>query len=134
MAGCSEFNKRGGSNKACSWEFFYIYYIKKQYLWQVSQKLINVEVIIRHVVGKFFSKRIKKTPCLLETSEYDNKFYDSDCFWRPAITKNRELYCDRGLHFSAVTSSHGSSPHWRLRWAPCALNFLSFEIESRDST
>ena len=29
-----------------------------------------MEVLIRHVVGKFFSKRIRKTPCLLETSEY----------------------------------------------------------------
>jgi hypothetical protein len=39
-------------------------------LFQVSHKLINVEVLIRHVAGKFFSKRIRKTPCLLETSEY----------------------------------------------------------------
>jgi hypothetical protein len=47
---------------------FNIYYIKKLYLRQVSQKLINVEVLIRHVVAKRFSKRIRKTPCLLETS------------------------------------------------------------------
>ena len=66
--------KNGGSNKACSWDFFYSLH-KKQYLWQVSQKLINVEVLIRHVnckyiVGKIFSEIIRKTPCLLETSEY----------------------------------------------------------------
>ena len=35
----------------------------------IPQNLINVEVLIRHVVGKIFSKRIRKTPCLLETSE-----------------------------------------------------------------
>ena len=49
-------NKRGGSNNRVDGIF--------------HQKWINVEVLIRHVVGKFFSKRIRKTPCLLETSEY----------------------------------------------------------------
>ena len=29
-----------------------------------------MEVLIRHVVGKIFSKIIRKTPCLLESSEY----------------------------------------------------------------
>ena len=33
---------------------------------QVSQKLVNVEVLIRNLVLKIFSKRIRKTPCLLE--------------------------------------------------------------------
>ena len=37
---------------------------------RIPQKLINMEVLIRHVVGNFFSKRIRKTPCLLESSEY----------------------------------------------------------------
>ena len=37
---------------------------------RIPQKLINMEVLIRHVVGKIFSKRIRKTPCLLESSEY----------------------------------------------------------------
>ena len=69
MACFSEINKRGGSNKACSWDFFSYILHKKQYLWQVSQKSISVETLIRHVVGKMFSKRIRKTPCLLETSE-----------------------------------------------------------------
>ena len=64
-------NKRGGANKVGSWEFFYIYLLHtKQYLWQggrvagwqVSQKSINVEVLIKHVVGKILSKRISKTP------------------------------------------------------------------------
>ena len=36
---------------------------------RIPQKLINMEVLIRHVVGKFFSKRMGKTPCLLESSE-----------------------------------------------------------------
>ena len=35
--------------------------LKKQYLWQVSQKLINMEALIRHVVGKIFPKRIRNT-------------------------------------------------------------------------
>ena len=35
-----------------------------------SLKFINMEVLIRHLVGKIFSKRIRKTLCLLETSEY----------------------------------------------------------------
>ena len=52
-------NKRGGSNNRVDGIF--------------HQKLINVEVLIRHVVGNFFSKRIRKTPCLLETSEYVTK-------------------------------------------------------------
>ena len=46
-------NKRGGSNNRVGGK--------------IPKKLINVEVLIRHVVGKFFSKRIRKTPCLLET-------------------------------------------------------------------
>ena len=49
-------NKRGGSNNRVDGIF--------------HQKLINVEVLIRHVVGNFSSKRIRKTPCLLEFSEY----------------------------------------------------------------
>jgi hypothetical protein len=49
-------NKRGGSNNRVGGT--------------IPQKLINVEVLIRHVVGKIVSKRIRKTPCLLETSEY----------------------------------------------------------------
>ena len=40
---------------------------------RIPQKLINMEVLIRHVVGKVFSKRIRKTPCLLESSEYFNE-------------------------------------------------------------
>ena len=50
-------NKRGGSNNGV--------------VGRISQKLINVEVLIRHVVGKIFSKKIRKTPCLLEISEYE---------------------------------------------------------------
>ena len=46
---------------------------KKQYLWQVSQKLICIRrgsnKAFKYVVGKMFSKRVRKTPCLLETSE-----------------------------------------------------------------
>ena len=57
----SKKNKRGGSNNHVGGI--------------ISQKLINVEVIIRHVVGKIFSKRIRKTPCLLESSEYILHFY-----------------------------------------------------------
>ena len=49
-------NKHGGSNNHVGG--------------RIPQKLINVEVLIRPVVGKIFSKRIRKTPCLLETSEY----------------------------------------------------------------
>jgi hypothetical protein len=49
-------NKHGGSNNRVGG--------------RISQKLINVEVLIRHVLGKIFSKRIRKTPCLLESSEY----------------------------------------------------------------
>ena len=49
-------NKHGGSNN--------------HEVGRIPQKLINMEVLIRHVVGKFFSKRIRKTPCLLEISEY----------------------------------------------------------------
>ena len=37
---------------------------------RIPQKWINVEALIKHVVEKKLSKRIKKTPCLLETSEY----------------------------------------------------------------
>jgi hypothetical protein len=37
---------------------------------RIPQKLLNVEVLTRHLVWKIFSKRIRKTPCLLETSEY----------------------------------------------------------------
>ena len=48
-------NKRGGSNKHEGG--------------RIPQKLINMEVLIRHVVGKIFSKRIRKTPCLIEISE-----------------------------------------------------------------
>jgi hypothetical protein len=48
-------NKRGGSNNRVGGT--------------IPQKLINVEVLIRHVVGKIVSKRIRKTPWLLETSE-----------------------------------------------------------------
>ena len=48
-------NKRGGSNNGV--------------VGRIPQKLINVEVLIRHVVGKILSKRIRKTPCLLESSE-----------------------------------------------------------------
>ena len=48
-------NKHGGSNNRGGG--------------RVPQILINVEVLIRDVVGKIFSKRIRKTPCLLETSE-----------------------------------------------------------------
>ena len=29
-----------------------------------------MEVLIRNVVWKYFSKRVRKTPCLLETSEH----------------------------------------------------------------
>ena len=49
-------NKRGGSNNHVGGK--------------IPQNLISVEVLIRHVVGKIFSKRIRKTPCLLESSEY----------------------------------------------------------------
>ena len=49
-------NKHGGSNNGV--------------VGRIPQKLINVEVLIRHVVGKILSKRIRKTPCLLESSEY----------------------------------------------------------------
>ena len=37
---------------------------------KIPQKLINMEALIRHVVGKIFSKRIGNPPCLLDTSEY----------------------------------------------------------------
>jgi hypothetical protein len=47
---CGGFNNRGGG--------------------RIPQKLINTELPIRHVAGKIFSKRIRKTPCLLESSEY----------------------------------------------------------------
>ena len=49
-------NKRGGSNNRGGG--------------RIAQKLINVEILIRPVVGKIFSKRIRKTPCLLKSSEY----------------------------------------------------------------
>ena len=49
-------NKRGGSTN--------------RVVGRIPQKSINVEVLIRHVVGKFTAKRIRKTPCLLESSEY----------------------------------------------------------------
>ena len=49
-------NKHGGSNKHEGG--------------RIPQKLINMEVLIRHVVGNIFSKRIRKTPCLFESSEY----------------------------------------------------------------
>jgi hypothetical protein len=48
-------NKHGGSNNRVGG--------------RIPQKSINVGVLIRHVVGKSFSKRIGKTPCLLESSE-----------------------------------------------------------------
>jgi hypothetical protein len=48
-------NKLGGSNNRAGGK--------------IPQKSINVEVLTRHVVGKIFSKRIRKTPWLLETSE-----------------------------------------------------------------
>ena len=50
-------NKRGGFNNRVDGLF--------------HQKIIKVEALIRHVVGNFSSKRIRKTPCLLEISEYD---------------------------------------------------------------
>jgi hypothetical protein len=46
--------------KTCSWEFLDMYYIKKQYMWQASQKLIRL------VGGKNFSKRIRCAVPLLE--------------------------------------------------------------------
>ena len=46
-------NKRGGSNN--------------RVVGRIPQKSINLEVLTRH--GKFSSKRIRKTPCLLESSE-----------------------------------------------------------------
>ena len=52
----TKINKRGGSNNRGGG--------------RIPQKLINVEVLIRDVAGKIFSKRIRKTPCLLESSEY----------------------------------------------------------------
>jgi hypothetical protein len=41
-------NKLGGSNNRAGGK--------------IPQKSINVEVLTRHVVGKIFSKRIRKTP------------------------------------------------------------------------
>ena len=35
---------------------------KKQYWWQVSQKLINVEVLMRHVARKILSKEKLHAP------------------------------------------------------------------------
>ena len=69
-------NKRGGSNNREGGI--------------IPQKLINVEILIRHVVGKISSKRIRKTPCLLETSEYktDNHLVDMG----GGITRNY-LFC-----------------------------------------
>ena len=61
-------NKRGGSNSAYSWGFFYIYYIKNSICCRFLKKLINKETLTRNLVGKMFSKRVRKTPCLLETS------------------------------------------------------------------
>ena len=51
-------------------------------LWQVSHKLINVEVVMRHVVRKNFSKRIRKPPCLLETFLFYSNLYSHFLFDR----------------------------------------------------
>ena len=49
---------------------FKIFITSKQYLWQVSLKVINVEVLIRHIGGENFSKGIRFAACLSKTSEY----------------------------------------------------------------
>ena len=60
-------NKQGGSNNPVGG--------------RIPQKLISMEVLIRHVVGKIFSKRIRKTPCLLEISE-DMYLFDFSLFYQ----------------------------------------------------
>ena len=59
MGICPKINRRGGSNNPV--------------VGRIPQKLINMEVLLRHVVGKIFSKRIRKTPSLLESSKYVSK-------------------------------------------------------------
>ena len=63
---------------------FHIYYIKKKQYWGTDFSKINkCGEPDKAVVGEIFSKRIRKTPCLLETSEYvcfqkrQSKIYES---------------------------------------------------------
>ena len=52
-------NKRGGSNKACSWNFFYIYYIKTVFVTCLPE--INKRGGSNNKqLGKFSKKRNKK--------------------------------------------------------------------------
>ena len=67
MGFSTKINKHGGSNNREGG--------------RIPQKLINVETLIRHVVGKNFSKRIRKTPCLLETSEYSQTIDENVDVW-----------------------------------------------------
>ena len=79
-------NKRGGSNNRVGGT--------------IPQKLINVEVLITHVVGKIFSKRIRKTSCLLQTLEYlDSKLF---FFCRSAGNPVRDAKQFGGQSFGTV--------------------------------
>ena len=55
---CPKSNKPGGLNKGVEVGFFHIYYIKTVLGADFSE------------IGKIVSKRIRKTACLLDTSEY----------------------------------------------------------------
>ena len=59
-----------------------------------------MEPLIRHAVGKFFSKRIRKTPCLLQTLEYlDSKLF---FFCRSAGNPVRDARQFEGQSFGTV--------------------------------
>ena len=65
-----------------------------------------METLIRHVVGNFFSKRIRKTPCLLETSEYviANKLLSK--LYLLGITDFGNLDKSGGLFFSLAIDTN----------------------------
>ena len=80
-------------------------------MWQVSQKLINVEVLIKHVVGKIFSKRIRKTPCLLKTSEYIKRKFSLT--YNKQYNKLINISKDPNLSFNMLSeASHFSNQNY----------------------
>ena len=58
------------------------------------QKKTVLEVLMRHVEGKIFSKRIRKTPCLLETSEHGLRTPGEEIAFtaRPKIKSQSQIF------------------------------------------
>ena len=69
VADFSEINKRVGPNKAMQVGFFLIYIGKNQVLKEKSQKLINVQVLIRPCRKDFFFINVGKNQVLKEKSQ-----------------------------------------------------------------